>query len=111
MAEWYDKSPDDRTDDELRAAWECYYETLLGTAKGRQVLCDMERRVAEQIKGCAHNPALAVAQIWLEAFVKDSLTIAGAGEPIKRLEAMAKVARSHIPPARPKPKLPQGYIE
>ncbi|KKM25656.1 hypothetical protein LCGC14_1592740 [marine sediment metagenome] len=93
MAEWYET--DDRTEEQARRAQQVYYTQLLGSAEAREFLCDLKRRVKDQIEGSALHSELAVAQIWLGAFVEVSLTIAGVVDEMEICKALAPIAESY----------------
>ena len=109
--EWYEIAEDARTPAQSQQAWECYYNSLLADPHGRAMVCDFRRRVKNRIRGCAKTPELAVAQIWLEAFIDDSLTLAGVTDDASVILAMATLGRSWKPPKAKKPFRAKGYAE
>lgn len=94
---WHQIPPEKRTHAEALEAQQAYFKTLLAEPSGREVYCDMLRRVAERIEGCAFEPELAVAQLWLEAFLKDSLRLAGVTDDMQIVTAMTPIAESPNP--------------
>lgn len=96
MAEWYETPPAQRTDEQRQRGQQAYYMVLLSTREGKEVICDMGRRVSELIEGSANDSNCAVAQLWLEAFIKDTLTMCGVDNPMQITEAQARIAKSYI---------------
>ena len=111
MAQWFEIEESKRTPEQVKQAQQAYYEGLLSSSLAQQMVCDMRRRVREPLHGSAHDPNLAVAQLWLEAFVEDSLTIAGVIDDARLVGAMAPIAHSWTPPKEQKPDVPRGYAE
>jgi hypothetical protein len=97
MGPWFEIDERNRTPEQARAAWEAYYATFLGNPRGQQVLADMRRRAAEPIQGAAFDASLAVAKLWLSAFMADTLTLAGAGGDIETIKAIAPLAAGNDP--------------
>lgn len=110
MPEWYETPPEQRTDEQKVLAQQAYYLTLLATTKGREVVCDMKRRVAEKIETSAFDPNCAVAQIWLESFITDTLFKCGVDNPMELTNVQAKIAKSYIHKEK-KSDVPEGYAE
>lgn len=96
MTEWYEIPPEKRTDEQRQRAQQAYYLALLSTCEGREVVCDMKRRVSELIEGSASDTNCAVAQLWMDAFIKDILTLCGSDNLMVIVEAEAQVAKSYI---------------
>jgi hypothetical protein len=96
--EWYEIPPEKRTDEQAQRAQQAYYLALLSTREGREVICDMKMRVAELVEGAANDTNCAVAQLWLEAFLKDTLILCGVSnyDPIRIVETEAEIAKSYI---------------
>ena len=110
MPEWYETPPEKRTDEQNRRAQQAYYMALLSTREGKEVVCDMGWRVSRLIEGSAHDPNLAVAQIWLETFMKDTMTMCGVDNPMQLIVAKSNIAKSHIHKAKEKNTL-EGFAE
>ena len=110
MAEWYETPPEQRTDEQRQRAQQAYYMALLSTREGREVVCDMKRRVSELIEGSASDTNCAVAQLWMDAFIKDMLTLCGSNNLMVVVEAEAKVAKSYIHREK-KSDVPEDYAE
>ncbi len=106
---WYEVEEKERTPAQREQRWICYYQSLFSNPHGRAMVCDLKRRIEERIQGCAKTPELAVAQIWLETFFEDTLTLAGVTDYTKLVDSMVPIARSWKPPVEPKPYLPPGY--
>ncbi len=96
MPEWYEIPPEQRTDEQRQRCQQAYYIALLSTREGKEVFCDMKRRVSELIEGSATDPNCAVAQLWLEGFIKDTITMCGADDTMQVTEAQARIAKSYI---------------
>ena len=112
MAEWYEIPPEHRTDEQHQRAQQAYYMALLSTREGKEVVCDMKMRVAELVEGAANDIHCAVAQIWIESFLKDTLILCGVSnyDPILLVEREAEIARSYIHKEK-EPDLPEGYAK
>ena len=96
MAEWYETPPEQRTDEQRQRAQQAYYIALLSTREGKEVVCDMKRRVSELIEGSANDSNCAVAQLWLEGFIMDTITMCGVDDTMQITEAQARIAKSYI---------------
>ena len=96
MAEWYETPPEQRTDEQSQRAQQAYYMALLSTREGKEVICDMGWRISQLIDGAANDPNCAIAQLWLEAFIKDTFSMCGVDSPMQLVEAQARIAKSYI---------------
>lgn len=94
---WYEITEDRRSDEQKHEAQVAYCEFL---SSHPEVWCDFKRRVAERIDGCAFESELAVAQIWLESFLADTLTLAGVQGEMDILTALLPVAKSYKPESK-----------
>jgi len=85
---------------------------LLSTREGKEVVCDMKMRVAELVESAANDIHCAIAQLYLEAFLKDTFILCGVAnyDPILLVEREAEIAKSHIHKEE-EPDLPEGYAE
>ncbi len=112
MPEWYETPPEQRTNEQTRRAQQAYYLALLSTREGKEVVCDMKMRVAELVEGAANDIHCAVAQIWIEAFLKDTLILCGVSnyDPIRIVETEAEIAKSYIH-KKEEPDSPEGFAE
>ena len=112
MPEWYETPPEQRTDEQRQRAQQAYYMALLSTHEGKEVVCDFKMRVAELIEGSASDTNLAVAQIWIETFLKDTLILCGVSnyDPILLVEREAEIAKSYIHKEK-KPDVSEDYAE
>lgn len=110
MAEWYETPPEQRTDEQRQRAQQAYYRSLLSSRDGKEVICDMKRRVSELIEGSANNNNCAIAQLWLEGFLKDTLTLCGLDNMMEITKAQARIARSYVHKEE-EPDIPEGYAE
>ncbi len=112
MAEWYETPPKHRTDEQRQRAQQAYYMALLSTHEGKEVVCDMKMRVAELVEGAASDTNCAVAQLWIEAFFKDTLILCGVSnyDPMRIVETEAEIAKSYIHKEE-KSDSPEGYAE
>ncbi len=110
MAEWYETPPEQRTDEQRQRAQQAYYMAILSTREGKEVVCDMKRRVSELIEGAANDTNCAVAQLWLHGFVADTITMCGVDNSMQIIETQARIAKSYIHKEE-KPNLPEGFVE
>lgn len=110
MPNWYEIPPEQRTDEQRQRAQQAYYMALLSTHEGREVVCDMKRRVSDLIEGSANDNNCAVAQLWLERFLKDTLSMCGVDNPMHIVEAQARIARDYIH-VEEKSDVPENYAE
>jgi hypothetical protein len=110
MPEWYETPPEKRTDEQRQRAQQAYYMALLSTREGKEVVCDMKRRVSDLIEGSANDIHCAVAQLWLEGFIMDTITMCGVDNPMQITEAQARIAKSYIHKEKEK-NLPENYSE
>ena len=112
MPEWYETPPEKRTDEQRQRAQQAYYLALLSTREGKEVVCDMKMRVAELVEGAANDTTCAVAQLWIEAFLKDTLILCGVAnyDPILLVEREAEIARSYIHKEK-ETDVPENYAE
>ena len=110
MAEWYETPPEQRTDEQRQRAQQAYYMALLSTREGKEVVCDMGWRISQLIEGAANDPNCAIAQLWLEAFMKDTLTLCGVDNPMQLVVAKSDIARSHIHKEK-ETDVPENYSE
>jgi len=70
----------------------------------------MRRRVAESSSICAQERDLAIAQMWLEGFVAESLALAGMADEMALVCAMGDIAAAYVP-EKTKPNLPEDHLE
>lgn len=108
--EWYETPPEQRTDSQRQCAQQAYYLVLLSTREGREVVCDMGRRVSELIEGSANETNCAVAQLWLAGFIEDTLTLCGVDNTMQLVEAEARIAKNYIHRAKEK-NTPENFSE
>lgn len=108
--EWYETPPEQRTDEQRQRAQQAYYLALLSTREGKEVVCDMGCRISQLIEGSANDPNCAIAQLWLEAFIKDTLTMCGVDNPMQITEAQARIAKNYIHKKKEK-NTPEDYLE
>ena len=109
MAEWYETPPDQRNNEQKKEAQQAYYHVLLSTREGREVICDMQRRVREEKLNRLKNNDFA-AQLCLESYFEDTITLCGIDNTMQITEAQARIARSYIHKEE-KPDKPEGYAE
>jgi hypothetical protein len=110
MQRWYELTPAERSDEQTREAQEAHYKTLLSTRQGKEVVCDMQRRIAEFRIDVHGNHNLAMALVWLEEFMIDTLAMCGVPDPYKILEAKQRTARSK-PHEKTEPFVPEDHSE
>ena len=108
--EWYETDPSRRSPDQETQAREAYARVLLGSSEGREVMCDMDRRINHKIQDCENRPELAVAQIWLEAFLGNTYLLCGVDNPMLIMELRQQIARSYIE-KKEEPHLPEDHLE
>jgi len=109
MPEWYETPPEQRTDEQARRCQQAYYHALLSTAEGREVICDMQRRIREEKLDRLKNNDSA-AQLCLEEYFEDTITLCGVNDTMQLVRAEARIAKSYIHKEE-KPDIPEGYSE
>ncbi len=109
MAEWYETPPEQRTNEQRQRAQQAYYHVLLSTAEGREVICDMQRRIREEKLDRLKNNDSA-AQLCLEEYFEDTITLCGVDNTMQLAEAQAQIAKSYIHKEE-KPDVPEDYSE
>ncbi|MEE9365898.1 MAG: hypothetical protein V3W44_04340 [Dehalococcoidales bacterium] len=107
---WFEIPHSDRSPEQVRQAQECYYQALLASPHGRQMVCDFRRRVRDSLKDGIKTPELAVAQLWLQLFLDETLELAGVTDDAELVDYMVPIARSWTPPEEEK-KRDTGYAE
>lgn len=109
MANWYDIEPSERSEEQHRLCYEAYYHTLFQSGRGCEMLCDLNRRLLGAKTDIGKlTPELAVAQLMLQAFMDETLDLAGVGGGMALVKAMGGVAQSYRPQETENP-LPEGY--
>jgi hypothetical protein len=96
MLQWYEIPPAQRTDEQNRQCQQAYRIALLSTPDGKQVVCDMKRRIAETIVTDCNNVNFGVTAIHLEAFFETTLRLCGVNDPMRIVEAQSEIARSYV---------------
>jgi len=101
MANWYQIEAQKRSVEEQRLAQHAYCHTLLKTAEGREMLCDMHRRISKTKIQKTND--LAMAQLWLESFFDETIQLCGVTDLMGVIERFEEVAEKYapVPPAPP----------
>jgi hypothetical protein len=108
VRKWYEIDDQQRTLSEKKEAWRAYHVQFLASRRGREVLCDMKRRIGRavgksQVLGNAKfDPHLAIAQLYLDDFIAETLELCGVTNDMRLLEASRDIGQGYEPvPEKP----------
>lgn len=92
-------------------AQHAYCGVLLKSVEGRQVLCDIRRRISKtEMKDIKTND-LAMAQLWLEDFFDETIKLCGVTDLMGVIEKLEKVAAGYTPRKPEPPYMPEDHDE
>lgn len=102
MPQWYETPPEQRTNEQTRRCQQSYYHALLSTPEGREIFCDMQRRIRDE------KSEDSAAQLCMERYYEDTLALCGVDNLMSIVEAEARIAKSYIH-KEVKPDTPEGF--
>lgn len=109
MANWYEIEAHKRSVEEQKLAQHAYCGVLLNTREGRQMLCDMRRRISKT--KIQNTNDLAMAQLWLEDFFDETIKLCGVTDLMGVIEKLEEVAAGYTPRPPEPPYVPEDHDE
>ena len=103
MELWYDIPFAARNYEQHKQAQQAYYSALMSTRQGREVLCDMHRRIHDDYD----DPIVELA---LTKYYDDTVTLCGVVVAKEIVDAFARIAKNYVHP-EPPPVNEDGYKE
>ena len=96
MAQWYEIPDSHRDDEQRKACRTAYYQSLLATPYGRQVLADMRRRVREVDVSIGGERSVMEIYV-LDAFLRETRALCGPVDEMAIIEAEQNIANRKPP--------------